>query len=105
VLISSNKKGFSIMDLPFSYCRSRFKDLEGNDILEFNVSYFLSIPNESDRDTALKTYPSVISSYYKKWIRSPGTLSSWVMVPAEIGICFVLFDGHPLFLNVIPATI
>jgi hypothetical protein len=36
-------KSISILDLPIYYCRSRFKDKEGNDIIEFNVTYFDTI--------------------------------------------------------------
>ena len=105
LIINADKDNFSVMDLPFAYCRSRYKDLEGNDILEFNVSYFLSIPIEEDREKALAAYPKFISQYYKKWLKSRDKLSSWCIVPSSMGICFILFDGHPLFLNVIPATI
>lgn len=104
VIIAADKKNFAIMDLPFPYCRSRFKDLSGNDIMEFNVSYFLTIPDEKDRKVALKAYPSVISSYFQKWMNNRG-ITPWCIIPSSIGICFILFDGHPLFLNVIPATI
>ena len=105
VVVNADKENFSVMDLPFAYCRSRYKDLEGNDILEFNVSYFLTIPLEEDRAKALAAYPKIITQYYKKWVRSKDKISCWCVVPAPVGICFILFDGHPLFLNVIPATI
>lgn len=105
VIINADKTNFSVMDLPFAYCRSRYKDLEGNDVLEFNVSYFLTIPDEKDRELALSVYPKLISDYYKKWSKAKSRLSCWCVVPSTIGICFILFDGHPLFLNVIPATI
>ena len=105
VIVNMDKENFSVMDLPFAYCRSRYKDLEGNDVLEFNVSYFLTIPLEEDRQKALAAYPKIISQYYKKWAKAKDKISCWCMVPAPTGICFVLFDGHPLFLNVIPATI
>ena len=36
-------KSISILDLPIYYCRSRFKDKDGNDIIEFNVTYFDTI--------------------------------------------------------------
>jgi hypothetical protein len=26
------------------------------------------------------------------------------MIPKELGVCFPFFDGRPLFLNIIPAT-
>ena len=67
IIISATKKSFSIMDLPYAYCRTRFKDENGNDIVEFNVSYFLNFNDTKDRQAALDAYPDVISSYFKKW--------------------------------------
>jgi len=32
-----------LLDLPAEFCRSNFKDFHGNDILEFDVTYFNSI--------------------------------------------------------------
>lgn len=103
LIISATKKTFSVMDLPYAYCRTRFKDENGNDIIEFNVSYFLSF-NEKDRQAALDAYPDIISSYFKKW-KNNKVKTPWVFVPVGMGICFGMFDARPLFLNVIPATI
>ena len=33
----------TIQDLPFSYCRTRFKDFHNLNILEFNIEYFYTI--------------------------------------------------------------
>lgn len=99
-----NKKTFAVMDLPSNYCRSRFEDTYGNSIVEFNVRYFNSIPNQKDRDSALKVYPKVISSYYRKWSHNTKK-SPWVFLPSDIGVSFELFDARPYFLNIIPATI
>ena len=53
VVTESDKSMFTTIDLPLSYCRTRFKDGEGNDIIEFNLAFFDSITNESDRKSAL----------------------------------------------------
>ena len=53
---------------------------------------------------ALKVYPSVISNAYRKYMEGKKT-SRWVFIPSDIGICFPMLDGRPIFLNVIPATI
>ena len=106
IILSSEKNNFVLMDLPFSYCRTRMKDWLGNDIIEFNVSYFDSISDDSMKEYALKVYPKVITSYYRKWVK--GTVSKndpWIIIPAKIGVCFQLFDGRPFFLSVIPAAI
>lgn len=105
VVQSLNKNEFVLLDLPVEYCRSNFRDLHGNDIIEFNVNYFNSITEESVRKQALKVYPKVIADHYRRY--SKGQISSsWVKIPTDIGFCFPFFDdGRPLFLDVIPATI
>lgn len=100
-----DKSGFKVIDLPATYCRSKFRDLLGNDIVEFNVEYFYTFLDLEERKDILKSYPKVIASYYRKY-RDGKVTSPWVMLPAEITVCFPFFDdGHPLFLDVIPATI
>ena len=99
-----DKKTFAVLDLPSGYCCSRFKDTEGNDIIEFDVTYFNTIVDEDSREMALKVYPSVISNAYRKYMKGKKT-SRWVFIPSDIGICFPMLDGRPIFLNVIPATI
>lgn len=105
VLKDVSKTNFVLLDLPFEYCRSRFKDLNGNDIIEFNVQYFDTISDENARKQALKVYPKVISDHYNRYHR--GTSSRyWVRIPADLGFCFSFFDdSRPLFLDVIPASI
>ena len=100
-----NKNGFTLMDLPFKYCRSRFQDQQGNFIVEFNVSFFDSISDEKNRQAALSTYPDMISSYYRKWSKNKSRLSSWIFLPSDVGVAFTLFDARPHFLSLIPATI
>lgn len=105
VIIEENKNSFAVLDLPGQYCRSRFKDKNGNDIIEFDVSYFKTIFDSESRQQALKAYPKEISEHYEKY-RKGKVKSKWVFVPTEIGICFPMFDGGvPFFLNVIPASI
>lgn len=98
--LEGNKKGFCAFDLPPAYCRTRFKDLEGNSIVEFNISYFLSITDEAERKSALSVYPEFIQSAWRRYRK--GKLSDpWVIVPSENGICFPFFDGTPYFLGVV----
>ena len=100
-----DKDDFVLFDLPNQYCRSRFKDFHGNDIVEFDVSYFTTILDEELRGAALSIYPDVVQKYYRRYLKNKA-ISSWVKLPAEIGICFSFFeDGMPLFLDVIPATL
>lgn len=57
------------MDLPTSYCISRFKDVYGNDVIEFNLAYFNTIIDEEVKKRVLKTYPKDIQIAYKKYKR------------------------------------
>ena len=62
-----SKTGLVILDLPSGWCCTRFKDALGNDIIEFDVSYFNTILDEEERKNVLSVYPQVISSAYRKW--------------------------------------
>ena len=95
---------YTIIDLPSAYAYSGFKDLMGNDIIEFDLRYFNTIIDENARKSALSAYPKFISKAYNQLCK--GKLSEpWIKIPAEMGVCFSFFDGRPLFLSVIPATI
>lgn len=103
LLVSNEKLNFCVLDLPIAYCTSRFKDYAGNDIIEFDVSYFNSMSPDS-KQAALAAYPDFITKAYRRW--NAGKLKSkWVVIPSEIGICFPIFDGRPFFINVIPSII
>lgn len=104
IILKLDKETFSVLDLPGNYCVSNFKDSYGNDLIEFDVSYFDSIFDTESRKEALNTYPKIISDYYKKY-RNGKVKSKWMLIPSEIGICFPFYDGKPFFLNTIPASI
>ena len=105
VIQTMNKESLIILDLPANYSCSRFKDIYGNDLVEFNVEYFNTILDQDIRKNILNTYPSIISEHYRRWNKGKAT-SSWISLPADVGICFPFFDdGRPLFLSMIPATI
>lgn len=99
-----SKTDLVVLDLPTEYCRSNFRDLHGNDIIEFNVTFFDSITDLEDRKQALKVYPKFISDYYHRYKKSQVN-SMWVKIPTDIGFCFPFSDdGRPLFLDLIPAV-
>lgn len=98
------KESFTLMDLPAQYCRSIVKDLKGNDLVEFNVAYFDSFMDQDIKRATLEAYPKIIRQYYRKWAAGK-VESSWVLLPIELAVCFNLFEGLPMFLSVIPATI
>lgn len=100
-----SKTNFVLLDLPIEYCRSLYKDLYGNDIIEFNVLYFDTIIDANARKQTLKAYPKIISDHYNRYKK--GQVSKyWVKIPTDLGFCFSFFDDcRPLFLDLIPATI
>lgn len=103
ILVNNDKLNFCVLDLPIAYCTTRFKDMAGNDIIEFDLSYFNSLDKDSKK-AALAAYPDFIAKAYRRW--NAGKLSSkWLIIPSDIGICFPLFDGRPFFINVIPSII
>ena len=97
-------KSISILDLPIFYCRSRFKDKEGNDIIEFNVTYFDTIHDGEYRKKALAAYPKEITNWYRRY-KSRKVNYPWCYVSPSIGICMSLVDDRPIFLNIISAEL
>ena len=104
VVSKVDKLHFAVLALPVGYCQTRFKDIAGNDLIEFDVSYFNTITDEGNRKAALAAYPKFVSSAYDKW-RKGKLASKWVILPSDISICFPMLDGRPFFMNVIPSTI
>jgi hypothetical protein len=58
--IEGDKNAFQLIDLPSGYACSRFKDIYGNDVVEFDVSYFNTITDKEQRDAALAAYPKIV---------------------------------------------
>ena len=104
IVTEIEKSHFTTIDLPAEYCRTRFKDYAGNDVIEFNLSYFNSITEEEARKSALAAYPKEVAKAYREWDKKRRT-TEWFILPSEISICFPFFDGRPPFLSIIPATI
>lgn len=105
VISKVDKAHFAVLALPAAYCQTRFKDVAGNDLVEFDVSYFDSIFDEQDRKAALAAYPKFVASAYDKWHKNKKNATRWIIIPADVGICFPMLDGRPFFLPVIPSTI
>ena len=104
IIQTQTKDKFVMFDLPTAYCRSRYVDTNGDDVVEFNVAYFSTIFDEELRTETLNTYPKFISDYYKAYKRGKKT-TPWVKVPTDVGVCFTIFGETPPFLDIIPATI
>ena len=99
-IIHDSGSSIAIQDLPFEYCRSRFKNHQDVDIIEFNVKFFDDKIKEEDlKKEILKTYPKVIQKGYRDYKNGK---DPWIFIPAEIGIYFTLFEEQPFFLDLIP---
>lgn len=99
-LVIDNGNDVVILDLPNEYCRSRFKNHQDVDIIEFNLDFFKKIRDEDLRKEILNTYPKIIQKAYRKYALHNGP--KWVFIPAEIGIYFCFFEEKPFFLDIIP---
>lgn len=103
MLSESSDGKFTVIDLPYSYCRHRYKTYEGIDIIDFNLTFFDKIPTIDQRIACLKTYPDEIRIAYNNY-KNKG-LSYWYQVPAEYGIHFNLYEDRPFLVDTIPAII
>lgn len=90
----------AIQDLPFDYCRSRYKNQQEVDIVEFNMKFFDTIRDEELRKEILSTYPKVVQKGYYEYKHKKK--NSWIFLPAEIGIYFCYFEEKPFFLDLLP---
>ena len=92
-----------IQSLPLSYCRTRFKDFNNLNILEFNILYFARITDKTLRNEILLTYPKIIQKAWHAWENNQ-LHDPWVAIPAvDGGICFTFSnDSMPLLIASIP---
>lgn len=101
-ILQSNADGrLTILDLPYTYCRSRFKDYNSLDILEFDIRYFdQTIKDEELRKEAINTFPLCVRQAYKRFKKGA---NPWIDIPAaEGGMCFFTEDRAPLLVASIP---
>lgn len=99
-LINYTDNNAVIQDLPFDYCRSRFKNENDIDIVELNLAFFETIKDENLRKEILKTYPKIIGAAYNKYKYNNGP--KWIFLPPEMGIYLAFFEERPFFLDLIP---
>lgn len=98
-IIHDNGSSVAIQDLPFEFCRSRFKNQQDVSIVEFDMRFFDTIRDEQLRKEILKTYPAVVQKGYRAFKNGK---EPWIFLPAEIGIYFCFFEERPFFLDLIP---
>ena len=101
-LIHDNPEGIAIQTLPFAYCRSRFKNRQDIDVIEFDLRFFdTEIQDDALRQQILKAYPLEIQKAYKKYKRSQNA-DPWMFISEKIGIYFCFHEETPFFLDLIP---
>lgn len=92
-----------VQDLPIEYCRTRYKDFNNLNILEFNLQYFITMHPENLREAAILNFPENIQKAWKQW-KNGKLQDPWVMIPASEGgitFCFTE-DQTPMFIASIP---
>ena len=94
--------GITFQELPVEYCRSRYKDSRGIDILEFNLSYFRKITSELDRQEVLSSFPKEVVKQWERTKNSKSITNNWVELDTKVGVVFHFGDFVPYFVNAIP---
>lgn len=104
VLNHVSKNNIIKIDLPTLFCRNRMVDIYGNDVVEFNVSYFDTIADPELKESTINSYPNIIKEFYYSY--KNGIYSyPWIIIPSDIGIHFNITDDcSPFFINIIPAA-
>ena len=93
-----------IHDLPIEYCRTRYKDFNNLNILEFNLHYFDKFLDEDLKLEMVLTFPKEVQEAFYKWVGSNYSIDPWVELPSAAGgICFCFAgDPTPLLISSIP---
>lgn len=93
-------------DLPYSYCRSRYKSKNDLDLLEFDLSYFDRIWNVDDRTDVLKSFPIEFHNAYRVYVKNRSdTRLRWYEVPESMGIVFSDTTGLPYLIASLPSCL
>lgn len=105
LITGETRDSINIIDLPPRYCRNKYTDPQGNDILEFNLQYFDSIFIPEERAQTLSSYPNEIQVAYANYKDPLIVTDNWYPIDTNIGICFPSFGNQPLFLATLPALL
>lgn len=93
-----------ITDLPIEYSRTRYKDFNNLNILEFNLQYFTQrYSDEIEREIVVQTFPEIIQEAWRQW-KANKLENPWIEIPASAGgvsFCFAE-DQTPLLIASIP---
>lgn len=103
---------FSVQELPYNYCRSRFK-INNNYAIEFQMKYFDdTYTDEAQRSKILDFFPQDFKKGYKLYKNGKlppafqGDQQGWYLLDPKYSIKFNLNEeDYPTFIAVIPAII
>lgn len=95
----------TIQDLPVRYCRTRFKDFNNLNILEFDLNYFMRFSDDETREEVVATFPEIVQKAWRDWQRGKRQTDPWVIIDtASGGVCFSFSsDGVPPLIGSIPS--
>ena len=93
-----------LVDLPLTHCRTRFKDFNNLNVLEFDITYFnYKYSDPVEREMAVLTFPEVVQKAWREY-KAKKLPDTWIMVPASAGgvsFCFTE-DQTPLLIASLP---
>lgn len=94
-----------LLELPSLYCSSKYKSLQGKDIIDFDLTYFDMITDKRTKNELLtKAYPREFLKAYNQYKK--GNETNLYSIPTDISV-YLSFseDSRPFFMNIIQATI
>lgn len=104
-LLKVSPDSVTIQDLPFEYCRTRFKNKYGMNLIEFDLRFFDKIYHRQSSEeflALLEGYPIEIIQALQDY-KTGRVDSSWFIIPSDISICFYYEDLVPYFTPALPS--
>lgn len=103
--ILQEKDGKAVLvDLPLTHCRTRFKDFNNLNVLEFDITYFnYKYSDPEERELAVLTFPEIVQKAWRDY-KAKRLTDTWIMIPAGFGgvtFCFTE-DQTPLLIASLP---
>lgn len=93
-----------LVDLPLTHCRTRFKDFNNLNVLEFDITYFnYKYSDPEERELAVLTFPEIVQKAWRDY-KAKRLTDTWIMIPAGFGgvtFCFTE-DQTPLLIASLP---
>lgn len=112
---------YIFQDLDPAYCRTRYKSANDMPVLEFDLTYFITIKGREATTNVdeLNLYPQYVVKEYKKYFERVTTedrrtkkryikkdaleQGRWLIIPDSLGVVFYYKDTKPLFSTTIEA--